>query len=619
VTAAVVALCWPIPTRQTLVGLEPSWQAATHLARFDGLAWGRDVLFAQGPLGFLSEPRLVTPGAMYPLAVLAHALLLAAWIVVLARLLAPRMGVIAGWVVAMLAAGLVVAPFMRVHKWAEAAVALLVVVGLVAVQRSRLTVPAAAGLGVAGGLLLLVRYDAGVLALVLGVLIVAAAAPFGEHRLRHVAGHVAAFALAAVAAVVVGWVAAGQPLDSLGEWLRAGREFIAGYSGAFALENGPRWHYAAAAALAVVVLWLAATAPALGRRRRYVLVAIVVVVLAVGARQSFIRHDDVHAGQFFVLAAAVALALAAASGRLGLPLAVAAVTGVVAISAGHLDASPHRATRHARDAAAQMRLVLSPARRGAQLRATRAAILRGYGLPARFAAMTTGRGVHVLPWDAALMAALPAARWRPLPVIQDYAATTPWLDERNADALAGPRRPDVLLRRVNYTIDGRLERFEPPREALALACRYRQVALDRASGWQVLAPGADRCGAEHPLGRAVTVRPGRLVPVPSAPPGEAVVVRLAGIGTGLSDRLRTAVLRGPQVALLLPGLGLPPVRTSLGTQGSPRLLNGPRCLTDLLDAPRLPFAHSIGVAARGLASGGRVRVAFASLPVDCRR
>lgn len=51
VIAAVIF--WPQPSVDPSVGLDPSWQAGLALARIDHIAWGRELVFTYGPLGFL--------------------------------------------------------------------------------------------------------------------------------------------------------------------------------------------------------------------------------------------------------------------------------------------------------------------------------------------------------------------------------------------------------------------------------------------------------------------------------------------------------------------------------------------------------------------------------------
>jgi hypothetical protein len=625
-TAAIVLLCWPIFGKPALTGLDPSWRAATHLAHVHDLDWGRDVVLPQGPLGFLAEPMLVAPGATYPLAVVAHAGLLAAWVVALGLLLAPRTGAAVAWIIAALMGGLVLAPLLRNDLWVEAALGLLVLVGLVAVQRARLSIAAAAAFGAAGALLLLVRADAGLVWLALGSVVAATATPADDRAqlLRGAAWRVGAFAAAAALTLVVGWRLSGQPLSALDDWIEAVRELIAGYSGAHALESAPAWHYAAALGLAAALIALAAAAASLPRGRRAPLVALALAVLAVGARQSFIRHDGIHAQRFFLLAAAVALALAAGSAARRAALSAAAIAGVLALAAGEqLNLDLLRADRHAPDAARDLRLVVSPGARDDELRRNRGTILGHYQLPAHFDALARRSTVHVVPWDVALMAALPEARWRPLPVVQDYIASTSALDARNAEAIQAPGRPEVILRRLRVSIDRRLLRFEPPRAALALACRYRETATDGFTGWQVLRPGPSRCGAERPLGIA-RARLGGVIPIPPARPDEAVVVRFGGIATGFVDRVRTALLRGPRVHLSLRGESsggsrVARARTAIETQDAPRLLAGPPCVTDTLDGTHLPPVRGVAVIGWPHASGLDVEARFSAMPVDCER
>ncbi|WP_204807643.1 hypothetical protein [Mycobacterium riyadhense] len=51
VIAAVIF--WPQSSVDAGIGLDPSWQAGIAMARGQHLAWGRELVFTYGPLGFL--------------------------------------------------------------------------------------------------------------------------------------------------------------------------------------------------------------------------------------------------------------------------------------------------------------------------------------------------------------------------------------------------------------------------------------------------------------------------------------------------------------------------------------------------------------------------------------
>ena len=62
VAFVLLLLTWPALNLAPRFGLDASWQAALHLAAHTDLAWGRDVMFTYGPLGFLQEPALYDSG-----------------------------------------------------------------------------------------------------------------------------------------------------------------------------------------------------------------------------------------------------------------------------------------------------------------------------------------------------------------------------------------------------------------------------------------------------------------------------------------------------------------------------------------------------------------------------
>src|SRR5947207_1288773 len=60
VALVLAALTWQVQNFKPHVGVDNSWAIALHLAAVHGLDYGRDVVFTYGPLGFLSEPLIVS-------------------------------------------------------------------------------------------------------------------------------------------------------------------------------------------------------------------------------------------------------------------------------------------------------------------------------------------------------------------------------------------------------------------------------------------------------------------------------------------------------------------------------------------------------------------------------
>jgi len=54
-TAIAGVIFWPQASADAVVGLDTSWQAGLALAPINHLAWGREIVFTYGPLGFLQN------------------------------------------------------------------------------------------------------------------------------------------------------------------------------------------------------------------------------------------------------------------------------------------------------------------------------------------------------------------------------------------------------------------------------------------------------------------------------------------------------------------------------------------------------------------------------------
>jgi hypothetical protein len=157
-----------------------------------------------------------------------------------------------------------------------------------------------------------------------------------------------------------------------------------------------------------------------------------------------------------------------------------------------------------------------------------------------------GQTVAVSPWQHGAIWAHPGIRFDPLPVLQDYSAFTPSLDQLDVAFLRSSQAPRYILRQPLVAIDGRNPAFEPPATQLAIECRYREVATSGA--WQLLARGPDRCGPSRLLEK-VTTGVGHRVTVPSAPVGDAIVASFR-LPTGVAWQVESLAFKPPNVFLV---------------------------------------------------------------------
>jgi hypothetical protein len=148
------------------------------------------------------------------------------------------------------------------------------------------------------------------------------------------------------------------------------------------------------------------------------------------------------------------------------------------------------------------------------------------------------------PWEDALAYAYPEIKWDPQPVFQDYAAYTPYLDQLNADFLAGPNAPERILwltaDKAPLAIDGHSLWFESPTARLQMLCRY--VPLAATPTWQVLQRVPNRCGAPVRVAAIDTVA-GASVSIPGNLPAGVLTLRVSGAGRDLLSRLTSLAYR----------------------------------------------------------------------------
>ncbi len=150
----------------------------------------------------------------------------------------------------------------------------------------------------------------------------------------------------------------------------------------------------------------------------------------------------------------------------------------------------------------QAGVVTSATKMNAEIATARQSIQAGIPLDAQTEAALRGKTITVEPHSISIAFAynLP---WKPLPVIQGYAAYTPKLDARNADAFASPKGPRTVLRQTgNYAaaIDGRWVGWDPPQAMRAMLCHFRAVG-DTIGVWEVLDRVPNRCGQPHEIAR----------------------------------------------------------------------------------------------------------------------
>jgi hypothetical protein len=564
--AGVAVLTFPPTFVAYGPGVDPAWMYAVNRAAADGLRFGREFAFPYGPLGFVACPMDV--GANLALATLFRVALHAVWLGAVAALAWPHP---AGRAVPFLAgAALAVAP---VHPDAYN---LDRVGALVTAVPYLLVVAAATGgrwpavlAGVVAGAAVLVKTNVGVACL-------GAVAGFGAAEILR-SGRpglwraAVPFGVAGLTALALGLPNFGG-LGAVADHVRAALLIADGYSSHMTSYDEPgEWGspprlVAAAAAVALV----GAGWTAYAQRDLRADVLILGFPLFTLYKSAVVRCDPGHWRPALFHALAL-LAVFAVRGRTRPARAVGLTAAAVAAGVwADAFATQRLADRLGWGVRAVRQLAEWPTARAdlaaAERNPTAEALAGfpypppgGYGpefrppVPVRpwLPSLDRTARTDVYPFDL-LVARDAGLNWRPRYVPQSYAAYHPALDAAAAETYRRPDAPAFVVFQLSA-----LDRYLPSAvDPETFAELIRWYESDRRLDPDTLLlrrRAAPALGDPRPVGRGVA-RPGEVLPVPPAGPGEVVFLklgyRLTAVGRALSAGYR---VEPPRVGLVFPG------------------------------------------------------------------
>jgi hypothetical protein len=531
IPVAIELVAWRGLPLQGGPGLDPSWEASLEMAIRQHLAFGTQVVFTFGPLGFLSLPEWTASSVWFSnLALLALANMIVVRFAVATVVFAATRrtyGALAG-------AAISLAVSAYAGPYADLSVLLIVLIGLLGRERTR---RATVAISICGGAFaaveLLEKVSIGVSACVLIALFVVA---LPRDRGLAVVGAVSTF----MPVLILAWLVVGQPLGALVHYLHGAEEIASGYSAAMQISAVGVWAYAAALLLAVVGAlgaWEISTEA--GKRVRVAAVLLWLFFCFSAFKEAFVRSGPGNTPIYF-FAVFTALFAFRWVGRRGLALLAAGVALLCGLAAEQesLDQIVHQpigiawAYRNISD-------VANGSTRSAMINRARASVIATEPLPRGALPLLSGRTVAVYPWENALIWAY-RLDWRPLPVLASYAAYVSPLDRLDANFLASSRAPARLIVQDTNgaSIDTRVLSFDESEAAMEILCRYRPLLVSRK--YAILGRAPDRCSAAH---RVSTIHAGwgQRVTVPSPPAGSIVLVRINGVQVGGLGSIRNLV------------------------------------------------------------------------------
>jgi hypothetical protein len=539
--AVLAAFTWPVVSIVPSIGPDASWAAGLYMAHAEGLQFGREIVFTYGPLGFLQVPVLYDE-ALWIVAFLFQAaihVVLAVSLLWAARRAFPLALAVAVCYCVLVANGLTAAVVLLAFIWC------FVALGDGPPRFAALTVTL--GGGVLAAVELLSKANYGIAIFGLTALTVAGL----PDRRRNVP----LFAAAALGALAACWVAAGQELAGLPDFASHTAQMASGYSEAMGTDIvAVGWERPAA--IVVIGLLLIATGIATRRDplpRRLASFGLVALFSLMTFKQGFVRQGIGSTPEFFVIAMGAGVAIATRLSKTSFHAAAIGLTAALAAFALAALPGPSlwqslQPRPHLEFIKQDLGALLQSGRRARLVSEARDSMRSSYRLDPALLAAVRGRTVHIDPWEIGVAWAY-GLKWRPLPVMQSYAAYTPELDRLNAAALGSAGAPATIIRHrdavagaAEASVDGRFPGWESPAAMRAMLCRYRAVRT--TARWQLLEREMDRCGAPRPIG-VVHSATGEQISIPPPPgPRDLVFARIAGIGASGGEVVRTALYRG---------------------------------------------------------------------------
>lgn len=392
-------------------------------------------------------------------------------------------------------------------------------------------------LGAAGGVALLVKFSDGVVAL---VVLVAAVLAGREHRVREAVIASGSY----LGAVLLGWLATGNPIDQFPTFMRYSASVASGYSTAMQIETGrtEEWWFALVGGSALVVAAILSLWPIRGRVKIAATI-VLVVVFWWALKEGFVRHDAHDLILFgYLPLLLISLPLPRVSMRPFLVSFLALLTVIAWSALGDVPSNLLSFIRDGHNFASEALTIMSPDRRTAAIDSARQQMRESYGLTSEQVALVKGHTLAIQPWENSVAWAYPASIWDPEPVLQAYSAYTPALDQLDANFLSSSSAPTRILQEASAVLDYRYYFFEPPTTWVTMMCRY--IQMDATPSWQVLERVPYRCGTIHLIDQ-VSAAFGQRVKVPRAPNGDVVLASFGNVPLPFWYEIAAVTLKPP--------------------------------------------------------------------------
>ena len=145
----------------------------------------------------------------------------------------------------------------------------------------------------------------------------------------------------------------------------------------------------------------------------------------------------------------------------------------------------------------------------------------GLGLSAQTVSLASGKTTYIQDGEAGISWAYPSLLWKPLPVLEEYMAFTPYLDQLNANFIASYMDQSEYYARRLMPFDRGIPAFESPATVVSMICHYGQLGV--SPSWQVLGKVPDRCGSMREISM-VHSGIGQIIKVPKPTQSDQAII-----------------------------------------------------------------------------------------------
>lgn len=342
------------------------------------------------------------------------------------------------------------------------------------------------------------------------------------------------YLMSTVIAVSVFWIIDSQSVSNIGSYIHGSIQLTSGYTAALAVEDAPAWQYPAAVVMVMLVVWVIYVAsPERTFRLTWAPMILVAIYLFLTFKEMFVVHGPAHKFIAFAACLVALLAVPVTADARRILIGTLIVGTVALIGVNGLSLTSSALKQGMGTSLGIPATVLSPARRAASMQTVRTQIHLNYypglALSPTTVSLARGKTTYIQDGQTGVSWAYPTLPWKPLPVLQDFMAFTPYLDQLNANFVASAQGPQRILRPPSLpnAFDGGVPAFQTPATVVSMICHYAQ--LGASPSWQVLGRIPDRCG---PMQQISVVHSGigqaMKVPKPTQP-DEAIIATISSI------------------------------------------------------------------------------------------